>query len=297
MRDRRGFTLIELAAVVAMLSVTISTLVVLNVGRDPPELRNRTICMTNLKSISGALTLYKGTNDNQWPWMSDKLKKWDTTPVGTNRDKDPFEDPNKPGDRSITALPFLLVRSHHPAKLFICPSDRGATKDINIRDVRNASDDEEPDFYWDFSSAKNISYSWQAPIQDRRGKYRHGLSDAENDTVVLGDKTPAVGPGKWDNTAWDPDLKGDAVKPHMSQAHGKGAQVNVLYVGMNVSKSNRPDIGLNHDMIFTASGKMRRGSQAATSVSIKDHRSTRDTFLIGPVPKKRPAAAKKKKGT
>ena len=52
---------------------------------------------------------------------------------------------------------------------------------------------------------------------------------------------------------------------------------------MNVHKSDRPDIGVNNDMIFTASGKQKRGSRSATSISIADHKSTRDTFLIGPV--------------
>ena len=41
--------------------------------------------------------------------------------------------------------------------------------------------------------------------------------------------------------------------------------------------------GIEKDMIYTASGDPAGGSAKATSVSIDDHLSTRDTFLIGPV--------------
>ena len=89
--------------------------------------------------------------------------------------------------------------------------------------------------------------------------------------------------GPWENGAWSPSLIGNAVAPHMSQNHSRGSMINTLFVGMNVHKSDRPDVGYNHDMIYTASGKPKIGSPEATSISIADHQSTRDTFLIGPV--------------
>jgi hypothetical protein len=192
---------------------------------------------------------------------------------------------------------FMMVRDNQPPQLFICPSTTDQ-KDDSIKDIGNAKGDEEPEYFWDFSHDYNVSYSWQAPIKGKDGKYHQGLSDNDNDTVVMGDKSPRWGPQPWNNAAWDPALTGAAVRPHMSQNHSKGEVANVLYVGINVNKADRPDIGRDdvgmgggpggppgtRDMIYTAGGTIKSGSAKATSVSISDHLTTRDTFLIGPVP-------------
>jgi len=245
-------------------------------------LTDRTVCMSNLASIGKALVLYRADNDNAWPWIANVTGDWSRVPTGTNRGVDPAADPNDAGPRSITALMFLLVRDGQPVKLFVCPSTDDV-KDNNIVDDANTPDDEEPPYFWDFSSHRNVSYSWQAPILDANGPYAQGLSDAANDSAVIADQTPAVGPERWDNTAWDPKLEGAAVEPHVSPNH-QGVRLNLLYVGMNVSHSNRPDVGEGQDMIYTASGRAEGGSRSATSVDLADHRSRRDSFLIGPVP-------------
>jgi hypothetical protein len=244
------------------------------------ELKGRPVCMSNLKSIGSALTLYKSANDDKWPWFSNDGTGWETNPVGLNRGVK--DDPNTQPERSVTALMFLLVRQNLSPRVFVCPSSAD-TADANIRDTANTAADEEPKYFWDFSSSHNVSYSWQAPIKGKDGKYHQGLNDNDNDTVVIADKTPRWGPQPWNNTAWDPALTGTKVEPHMSKNHSGGKVVNALFVGMNVNKFNRPDFGINNDMIYTASGKKSMGDRNGTSISIVDHLSTRDTFLIGPV--------------
>ena len=294
MRKSAGFTIVELVVVVTLVGFLSAALV-------PPlqqanRLTNRTVCMSNLASIGKALVLYKGTNENAWPWFDNDIKKWDTSAVGTSRDKNPFKKAGKGLPRSITALPFLLVRDGQPVKLFACPSDRAASKDADIVQKGKADEDDPNYFYWDFSAARHISYSWQAPILDSKGTYRQGLSDRDNDAIVIADKTPAaVQPN------WRPDdmSKADtpaAISRNVSPNH-RGVQVNALYVGMNVSRSDRPDIGDRRDNIYTASGNARSGSRSATSLDIRDHLSTRDTFLIGPVAGKKAPPKAGPKGT
>jgi hypothetical protein len=300
MQERPGLSTLKIVLIVVgcvgggfLLLAGVGVALVVPALQRANELTNRTVCMSNLKSIGSALILYKGCNDNQWPWLTDKCADWEINEVGLNRQVK--SDPNSHPERSVTGMMFLLVRDNQPAKLFVCPST-GDVNDVDIKDMGKVGSDGEPEYLWDFSGPDNVSYSWQAPVKGKDGKYRQGLNDNDNDTVVIADKTPRWCPQPWNNAAWDPVLTGSAVRPHMSQNHSLGDTVNVLYVGINVSKQSRPDIGMSDagrgglpdqpgmcDMIYTASGKPTSGSAKATSISIADHLSTRDTFLIGPV--------------
>lgn len=281
----QGITRGELLVVVGVLFLVVLVWVAIlsrrtDTGSVPID---RMVCMSNLASIGKAITFYMASNDGRCPWIPNVTSDWSAVPTGTNRAKDPFADPNHPGDRAITSLMFLLIRENQPAKLFVCPGtdDR---KDMHIRDDANAREGEEPEYLWDFSHSWNVSYSWQAPIWNGSACV-NGLSQERPDAFVMADQTPAVAGSPWDNTAWDPHLKGEQVQPHMSQNHSRGKQVNVLCLGMHVFQAKRPDIGDENDMIYTASGKADGGSRSATSLRLVDHLSTRDTFLIGPVPR------------
>jgi len=253
-------------------------------------LTNRTVCMSNLRSINSAITLYKSANDGAWPWLYDKMTAWDTTPVGTNRNVNPFgtgDDPNNPKPRSITSLMFLLVRCDQPPGMFRCTSDKNSLVDDDTKakqlDGDKASGILEAEYYWDFSKPENVSYSYQAPIW-KDGRFGQGIDNVETETVVIADMTPAV---TW--PGWKPadvsKLDGEAVEAQISPNH-KGKQVNVLRVAGNVEQKKRPDVGIDKDNIYTASGNLNAGSQGATSLDIRKHLSPRDTFLIGPVGRK-----------
>jgi hypothetical protein len=247
-------------------------------------------CMSNLRSINSAITLYKSANDGAWPWLYDKMTAWDTTEVGTNRNVSPFgtgDDPNNPKPRSITSLMFMLIRQDQPPGMFRCPSDKNSIVDRDVKATRDDGDKAsgvlEGDYYWDFSRPENTSYSWQAPIW-KDGRFKQGIDSSETDTVVIADMTPAVTRPGW-KPADVTKLDGEAIEAQNSPNH-KGKQVNILRIAGNVEQKKRPDVGLDNDNIYTASGDPNTGSQSATSVDIRKHLSPRDTFLIGPVGRK-----------
>jgi hypothetical protein len=250
----------------------------------------RTYCMSNLRSINSAITLYKSANDGAFPWLYDTMTAWDTTPVGTNRNISPFgkgDDPNNPRQRSITALMFMLVRQDQPPGMFRCPSDKNSIVDRDVKATRDDGDKAsgvlEGDYYWDFSQPENVSYSYQAPIW-KDGRFKQGIDNVETETVVIADMTPAVTRPGW-KPADVTKLDGEAIEAQNSPNH-KGKQVNVLRVAGNVEQKKRPDVGIDKDNIYTASGDPNAGSRSATSLDIRKHLSTRDTFLIGPVGRK-----------
>ena len=255
-----------------------------------PESTNRTMCMSNLRHINEALALYKSANDGAYPWLYDKITAWDTTPVGTNRNVDPngtHDDPNSPKPRSITSLMFMLVRMNQPAGMFRCPSDRNSVVDCDVKATQDDGDKAsgvlKGEYYLDFSRPENVSYSWQAPIW-KDGRFLRGIDLSETDTVVIADMTPAV-----TNPQWKPadvtQITDSAIEPQNSPNH-KGKFNNILMVAGNVAQKKRPDVGRCNDNIFTASGAPYVGSRSATSLDIRKHLSTRDTFLIGPVGRK-----------
>lgn len=273
---RKGFTLVELLVVVGIIGILVS-IIVPNL-QQANELAHRTVCMSNLSGIGKGLIVYRNDYDSRWPWLAGGGSRWDTLPTGANYTAAP--EPNATVERSVTALMFLLVRERQPVKLFTCPSDKDVEPDRDT--FGNADANGEAPLHWDFTSSRNVSYSWQAPIAIGGG-YANGVDGEQTETAVMADKTPKAG-----KDAWTPvdvsTLKGSDVRPQNSQNHAAGKKINVLFAGMNVVQDDRPDIGVKKDNIYTASG-LARPSQKATSLSLSDHLSSTDTFLIGPVPK------------
>ena len=280
MRRTKAFTLVELLVVVGIIGLLAAILV--PTLQQAQELTNRTVCMSNLRSINSAAMLYKSANDGIWPWLYNKNTGWDTTKVGQNRNL----DPNTTLARSVTALMFMLVRQDQPPGMFRCPSDKGSLVDDNTKAKQVDSYIKEREYYLDFSKPENVSYSYQAPLTASTGStYANGVDSSETEMVVYADMTPRYG----GTTAWKPidvsapNLSQTAIEEQLSNNH-KGKQVNILRVAGNVAAVKRPDVGLYQDNIYTTFGTTITGDgpRKATGKELAQHKSPADTFLIGP---------------
>jgi len=281
MRRTKAFTLVELMVVIGIIGLLLAILVpALQKAR---EMANRAVCQSNLSSINKGLIVYKGANDDKWPWLFSSITSWETAEVGINRNRD-ADDPNTVGERSITALMFMLVRSDQAPGIFRCPSDQSSKEDDNPKAGEVDQDIDEGEYYWDFSEALNVSYSYQAPRKVSGGDaYDQGIDSGETEMVIYADMTPKYeGDEPWTPKDMTQDLTQAEIESQLSNNH-QHEVINCLKVAGNVTKAKRPDIGVAKDNIYTTFGTSFQSRQSATSVSLTEHTRKNDTFLIGPV--------------
>ncbi|MCK4624503.1 MAG: type II secretion system protein [Phycisphaerae bacterium] len=272
MKRTKGFTLVELLVVVAIIALLVSILLP-TLGRAK-ELAKQALCGANLNGVGKGILLYQSENDDCPPWV--ESSEWNTR-TGTNA-----TDVAQPSTLSPTALMFLVVRSGQPADIFRCPSDDNA---IKMSSTKNSSGD----YYWDFCDdsstnardhCKRISYSIQAPLYDSAGTtYSSGISD-DGGLAVMADKTP-----HFDRLTPCTDWTADPVVDQsdgMSQNHGSGDFINVLFADYHVKGGKRADVGIAKDNIYSASGDDDTQQGAGTN-SLTSHKSVDDSYLIGPL--------------
>jgi prepilin-type N-terminal cleavage/methylation domain-containing protein len=113
---KRGFTLIELLVVIAIIGILAALL--FPVFARAKAQAKQTSCLSNLKQIGSAITLYMGDYDDVFPHAVDPSDKW------SPQIWDPFpefkaEIPNMP---LISEALQPYVKSHD---VFHCPADAG----------------------------------------------------------------------------------------------------------------------------------------------------------------------------
>ncbi len=264
-RVRHGFTLVEVGIVLVLIAVL--TAVGMYVFRRAKQMPPAALCMTNLHGMGKALAIYQEDNDDGFPWIVG-TDAWETAPTGTNATIDPAAG----GDRSVSALPFLLLRSGHPKRMFICPAVRDATADEDTRQVSGA-------YKWDFSRPVNLSYSWQAPLRRQDGQYVQGLTDSlTGDAIFAADKTPVYDAATWTPPDWSNSMDERTRLAGLSRNHAREGQIHFLRASVTIGKSDRADVGVDGDNIYSAGGPSRAGV-----MGIENHTDPNDSYLIGPV--------------
>ena len=302
MKKARGFTLVELLVVIAIIALLISILLP-SLARAR-EFAKRVMCRSNLRGIGQGIVIYRHGNDDEWMMLNvpgyvpGGISNIDwTSATGTKRnnsDKDDLSDhvpnsdtekvPNGSFDLSITALMFMLVRDGHNPALFVCPSDQDAVKDKEPKWAPEPSTDPTPtEYYLDFSSHTNVSYSFQnlqqGPVTDGR-------------EFIMGDKTPCyLAPASWGKyEPWrdTPPMSPQEIKHNMSRNHS-GEVINLLTGDGTSENYSRADVFIipwkGHqykDCVYTSFDGQLSAAQGSDTTNPTDRMHATDCFLIGP---------------
>ena len=259
MPKKKAFTLVELLVVISIIALLVSILMPsLNKAR---ELAYRAKCGANLSAIGKSQTLYSKTY-NSFPILGTERQEggaimyykgdWGhpgSTAVytGLNRELRPSLKAGEIRPYCITSLFYILVREDNPTKIFVCPSDTEAKAlvpgDTKYKDLVTG----EMVFAWDFLNDRNVSYSLQS--------CRNGVK-YPGQLVIAADKTPVYDLGTSAYTVgWSPTITKQQMAANMSQNHGRGEAMNVLYadsrVGTNQTRADINDMTSPKDCIFT----------------------------------------------
>ena len=257
MMRRKGFTLIELLVVVAIIALLISILLP-SLARAR-ELSKRAVCAANLKGINTAIATYANDFDQSYPIPAavqptqDGVSVNNYKGIGTNRTTISTITSNQV---STGRCYWMLVRDNATApKQFYCPSNADG----------DWATDNDPLAFYDFATAKNLSYGIQIPYGTK------GRPTTERDArMPLGaDRGPwgALEVSGWTSlpepTGVNADSSPDAWRQWNSPNHGgtgDGEGQNIMYCDSHVEFEKKPCVGIGYDNIYTTWKKPGSGT-------------------------------------
>lgn len=188
---RKGFTLVEILVVVAIIGLLIAILLpALNIVRRQAAQQND---KANLRGIYQGIMGYAGENSDKYPAYArvDSSESPITTAVGFNITAlradtssgaidvtaDKFKDATA---GNVSAAMWLMVREDHlPVKIFVNPSTTDTSDDV----IDEAENKVTVTDIYDFKSADNLSYSF---INFYHTNIRSKWSNSIGPTYVLG---------------------------------------------------------------------------------------------------------------
>jgi len=265
-RERKGFTLVELLVVVAIIALLVSILLpALNKAR---ELAKRVKCQAQLSALGRSLALYQGDFNDENPTVcrSDSALQNYFGNLSYNDSSNPpdswvvlqrwfksgwdfwNERPTVGG-----CLYLLVLYEDTIPRMFLCPS---ADNDFEMDGPLNAAIQEDSNVKgWmslrDFCSMWNLSYSYHDPFTGNRSG-----ADSSGALPVMADKNPKYDTENGEENTLEvptPDSNPDSdseLAAINSRNHNRELQ-NVLFAGFNVKNENLPTAGIGKDNIYT----------------------------------------------
>mgnify|MGYP006271649427 CR=1 FL=1 len=269
---RKGFTLVELLVVVAIIALLIGILLPA-IGRAR-ELANRAKCAANIRGIGQASIAYAGIYDGSMPkWQVGSASNVQGF-VGALYDDSTDGDPGADGDTNtaanVSASLYLLVSGGDVSSdQFLCPS----------------ADDEKMDsvdFMYDFESENNISYSFINFFHDDLKK--NWTNDRLSSAYAIGadenDELPS-------SAISDADSLTTTEKENWNSGNHNDDGQNVLYGDGHASFSTTPLAGADDDNIFawndgeaTADFSEANLKTVQSGTKTTDGDATKDTAIV-----------------
>jgi prepilin-type N-terminal cleavage/methylation domain-containing protein len=266
---RKGFTLVELLVVIAVIALLMSILLpALSKAR---QVAQQIKCGSNLKGIGTAMKTYMDSYNGEAPvagpaqsnavsWGDSIGDEWQNKDWG-------FNDPSYSGDITVSASLYLLVKYAGTSPgIFVCGSDDEVTEfkisdyedDISDPDIEFASD------CWDFgpynsetTPTHHCSYAYHLPYNGSGGAQGYPVTDmSPQDMAIMADRNPWIESPGFKQANWSefvPEgLDGNRKEQQAgnSMPHNQNGQ-NVLYNDNSVNFEDAPTCGVNKDNIYT----------------------------------------------
>lgn len=238
---RRGFTLVELAVLLAMAVVLLA--IFIPYIRYTREYGHRVTCMDHLRQINAALRVYAADNSGMFPRVVHDTQAasdgW-TAFTGSD-DPDPFSESSAVRPNDVTASLWLLVRGGllEDTGVFICPS----TDDRRDPLTDSSGQQVGPGKRGNFRSRENLSYSYAHPFSTAPDYRLNEFRDPY--FVLLADRNPGRA-GGYDVTAVKWNDGPSRRRWGNSRNHG-GVGQSVLFASGVVEFVDSPFVGARHD--------------------------------------------------
>ncbi|MFP4055011.1 MAG: type II secretion system protein [Phycisphaerae bacterium] len=266
---RRGFTLVELLTVIAIISLLVG-IIIPSLARAK-DLAQRASCQSTLKGLSDAVHMY-ATKYEMLPTYEDGSKS--SACVGKNRNS---EEPSSA--ESNTRAWFLLIRDGLTTReQFLCAADRRVDRDsYQLADL------------YDFPTSGGeypLSYSLQRTKLGPGGSGARVTRMEKGSLVIAADHNGLYRWSKTSNSYAEVSrdssvkLNEDKIKQSNSPNHSNRAGQNVLRLDGSAGWQETPLCGIEKDNIYTQADGSDLGDATLTGAPKQKRGKVYDSLLV-----------------
>ena len=251
----RGFTLVELLVVVAIIAMLIGIL--LPALAYAMEIARRARSAANLHGIGQSLIAYNTSHDSQFPRAG--LTDIHKPAIGFRADNLRGRDDVQPDDpdltNNVTACLWRLVRDGSvTAALFINPSTTDRPDDQTDATGKPVPLDATWDFRWTAGRPKPLSYTTINMYHEKRRDNWSGAAPA--DWVLMADDNNADGPTLHRNSRY-PQPTRQAVRTEENSLNHRSVGQTFLFTDAHTTWATDPFVGPEHDNVYARDKQTR----------------------------------------